>query len=125
MLNIEKWKTELLEFSDIAVVGGIPQNCDIVTCTDCDFCKSEDCHKSFIKWLSSEYVRPELLLPEDTPKDTAVLVSDDKQTWYKEHLAYVSNSACYCYLEGKTSWSVENEHSVRPWRYAKLAEEGI
>lgn len=56
------------------------------------------------------------------PVDTPVLISDDKEIWFKRYFARYEDGKVYCWLNGKTSWTAECEFSTGHWDYAKLAE---
>ena len=54
--------------------------------------------------------------------DTPVLISNDKEIWFKRYFARYEDGKVYCWLNGKTSWTAECEFSTGHWDYAKLAE---
>lgn len=56
------------------------------------------------------------------PVDTPVLISNDKEIWFKRYFARYEDGKVYCWLNGKTSWTAECEFSTGHWDYAKLAE---
>lgn len=56
------------------------------------------------------------------PVDTPVLISNDKEIWFKRYFARYEDGKVYCWLNGKTSWTAECEFSIGHWDYAKLAE---
>ena len=56
------------------------------------------------------------------PVDTPVLISNDKEIWFKRYFARYEDEKVYCWLNGKTSWTAEYEFSTGHWNYAKLAE---
>lgn len=54
--------------------------------------------------------------------DTPILVKDfDSNDWKKRYFAYYKDETVYAWESGATSWSVENNRRVVPWKYAKLA----
>ena len=132
MLNIEKYKEELIKMGVIninmlAIEGGKPAICnDIyktkgITCIFCGF-KPDRCVDDATNWLFSKYEEPEV----DWSKvkvDTPILVRDyESSEWTKRYFAKYENGRVYAWKEGKTSWSAVNEHNVNSWKYAKLAE---
>lgn len=56
------------------------------------------------------------------PVDTPVLISNDKEIWFKRYFARYEDGKVYCWLNGKTSWTAECKFSTGHWDYAKLAE---
>lgn len=56
------------------------------------------------------------------PVDTPVLISNDKEIWFKRYFARYEDGKVYCWLNGKTSWTAGCEFSTGHWDYAKLAE---
>lgn len=56
------------------------------------------------------------------PVDTPVLISNDKEIWFKRYFARYEDGKVYCWLNGKTSWTAECEFSTGHCEYAKLAE---
>ena len=140
MLNIEKFKNELVRLGVINVDRlGFYQNGNLTDCnyTHCSNCKKvlmeqaniteeeffkESCEENILRWLFSEYEEPEV----DWSKvkvDTPILVKDIlKSEWIKRYFAKYENGRVYVWKEGKTSWSAVNEHDVNSWKYAKLAE---
>lgn len=132
MLNIEKYKEELIKMGVIninmlAIEGGKPAICNDnyktkgITCIFCGF-KPDRCVDDATNWLFSKYEEPEV----DWSKvkvDTPILVRDyESSEWTKRHFAKYENGRVYAWKEGKTSWSAVNEHNVNSWKYAKLAE---
>lgn len=143
MLNIEKFKNELVRLGVINVDRlGFYQNGNLTDCnyTHCSNCKKvlmeqaniteeefykEGCRKNILKWLLSEYKEAEI----DWSKvkvDTPILVKDIlKSEWIKRYFAKYENGRVYVWKEVKTSWSAVNEHDVNSWNYAKLAESEV
>ena len=140
MLNIEKFKNELVRLGVINVDRlGFYQNGNLTDCnyTHCSNCEKvlmeqaniteeeffkESCEENILRWLFSEYKEPEV----DWSKvkvDTPILVKDIlKSEWIKRYFAKYENGRVYVWEFGKTSWSAVNEHNVNSWKYAKLAE---
>ena len=126
MLNIEKFYDELRELKVMplcfSLIDGRLEACT-EQCACCQFDKGEpDCDKNRKNWLFSEYKEPEV----DWSKvkvDTPILVKDIlKSEWIKRYFAKYENGRVYVWKEGKTSWTVVNQHDVNFWKYAKLAE---
>ena len=54
--------------------------------------------------------------------DTPILVRDfNEGKWTKRYFALFEEGLIYAFESGATSWSVENNRRVVPWKYAKLA----
>lgn len=58
------------------------------------------------------------------PVDTKILVSNNKEEWFKRHFAKYENEKIYAWADGKTSFSAEYCNDVISWDYAKLYKEG-
>lgn len=57
------------------------------------------------------------------PVDTPIYVrAHERNTWEKRHFAYFKDGKVYAWLNGATSWTVENPEYVFSWQNAKLAE---
>ena len=123
MLNIEKYKDELIKMGvinimSLAKVNNELTNCVRVGCSECDF-STRKCGEQTKEWLFSEYKGPGV----DWSKvkvDTPILVSEDAKGWNKRHFARFKNGKVYAWHDGLTSWSA-GEYE-RSWKYAKLAE---
>lgn len=60
--------------------------------------------------------------------DTPILVSDNGENWYHRYFAKYENGNIFTFVDGRTSWSVEDykTNDLNPfltWRYAKLIKE--
>jgi hypothetical protein len=132
MLNIEKYKEELIKMGVIninmlAIEGGKPAICNDnyktkgITCIFCGF-KPDRCADDATSWLFSEYEEPEV----DWSKvkvDTPILVRDyESSKWVKRYFSEYRSGEVYAWKYGATSWTANNEYAVTPWKYAKLAE---
>ena len=130
MLNIEKFKDELIEIGVIypnrlAVFKDQPAlcNCSSLCCGNCIFLKKPiKCEKAAEEWLFSEYKEPEI----DWSKvkvDTPILVKDtEKEEWAKRYFAKFADGKVYAWMGGTTSWTVRSKYDVNSWKYVKLAE---
>ncbi len=59
---------------------------------------------------------------ESVEVDTPILVRDSNESkWTKRYFALFEEGLIYAFESGATSWSVENNRRVVPWKYAKLA----
>ena len=127
MLNIEKYKEELIkmgiiDLNKLAIVNDKPLNCkDLYKCDECDFFgKEKDCELYLEEWLFSEYEEPKV----DWSKvkvDTPILVRDyEGSEWIKRYFAKFADGKVYAWLGGVTSWTANSNMSS--WKYAKLAE---
>lgn len=57
------------------------------------------------------------------PVDTPIYVrAYERNIWEKRHFAYFKDGKVYAWLNGATSWTVENPEYVFSWQNAKLAE---
>lgn len=95
--------------------------CAYLPCRNCLFyskCNVEE----FVKWCNSEHILYDERITKNTPIDTKVLVSEDKETWFKRHFAKIENDRVYTWGAGTTSFST-NKENVSSWTYAKLYEE--
>lgn len=126
MLNIEKYKDELIgmgviNIMNLAKVNNKLTNCVRAGCSECDFstCK---CGEQTKDWLFSEYKESEI----DWSKvevDTPILVTSSEDAIYlKRYFAKFENGKVYAWKYGATSWTANNEYAVSSWKYAKLAE---
>ena len=123
MLNIEKYRDELIgmgviNIMNLAKVNNKLTNCVRAGCSECDF-STRKCGEQTKDWLFSEYKGPGV----DWSKvkvDTPILVSEDAKGWNKRHFAGFKNGKVYAWHDGLTSWSA-GEYE-RSWKYAKLAE---
>ena len=59
----------------------------------------------------------------EIPVDTKVLVSDDGKIWFKRYFAKYENDEIYCFLNGASSFSADDETDIIMWKYVKLYEE--
>lgn len=139
MLNIEKFKNELVRLGVINVDRlGFYQNGNLTDCnyTHCSNCKKvlmeqaniteeefykESCRKNILKWLLSEYKEPEVdwsKVKVDTP--IYVRCSDDEK-WVPRYFAKFEDGRVYAWSDGTTSFTTPIAGAV-DWEYAKLAE---
>jgi len=146
MLNIEKFKNELVRLGVINVDRlGFYQNGNLTDCnyTHCSNCKKvlmkqaniteeeffkESCEENILRWLFSEYEEPEVdwsKVKADTPiyvRDCETDSNGDEKTWVPRHFAKFENGTVYAWDDGGTSFTVKSEDSCSSWNYAKLAE---
>lgn len=140
MLNIEKFKNELVRLGVINVDRlGFYQNGNLTDCnyTHCSNCKKvlmeqanitkeeffkESCEENILRWLFSEYEEPEV----DWSKvkvDTPILVRNyESGDWTKRYFAKFVDGKVYAWIAGATSWSADGKLDVTSWNCAKLAE---
>ena len=132
MLNIEKYKDELIKMGiidtkKIAIRYGRLSLC-CFGCCGCDNLSNEDCGKQAEDWLFSEYEEPEIdwsKVKVDTPiyvRDCETDSNGDEKTWVPRHFAKFENGTVYVWDDGGTSFTVKSEDSCSSWNYAKLAE---
>lgn len=124
MLNIEKYKDELIgmgviNIMNLAKVNNKLTNCVRVGCSKCDF-STRKCGEQTKEWLFSEYKEPEV----DWSKvkvDTPILVKNTEEgEWQKRHFAGFKYGKVCAWLNGTTSWTANS--NMNSWKYAKLAE---
>ena len=132
MLNIEKYKEELIKMGVIninmlAIEGNKPAICNDnykikgITCIFCGF-KPDRCADDATSWLFSEYKEPKVDWSQ-VKVGTPILVRDDEDSdWNKRYFAGFKNRRVYAWMNGATSWLADSECSVNSWKYAKLAE---
>lgn len=125
MLNKEKYAEEIIEIAcaggRVAVINGIPENCDNVTCSDCDL--KFDCNDMLRAWADSEYIEPSVDWSK-VPIDTPILVrASTGDPWTHRYFAGLHDGCVCAWNGGTTSWSTWSQESgYSPWDYAKLAE---
>ena len=132
MTNFEKFSNDI-DTTNFAVINGNPVNCFCVYCGECEFWESRDikyheeiCNEKRMEWLKAEYKGSKKInVPEDTPIDTKILVSEDGLNWDRAYYAGCEDNKHYVWIEGYTSWVAEqcvcNEKTS--WPYMKLADE--
>ena len=55
--------------------------------------------------------------------DTPVLVRDNEdEPWTRGYFAFYSGGQVWTFMNGSTSWSVEDPNSTHPWNFAKVAD---
>lgn len=126
MLNIEKYKDELIgmgviNIMNLAKVNNKLTNCVRAGCSECDF-STRKCGEQTKDWLFSEYKGPGV----DWSKvkvDTPILVREyESGNWAKRYFAKFAHGTVYAWSGGATSWSADGEYDMNHWNYAKLAE---
>lgn len=94
----------------------------ILNISDCSKVHCGACRLRQTAWLFEEYEESEV----DWSKveiDTPVLVRDaEYENWLKRYFAAYKDGEVYAWVNGKTSWSTNDDKNVIPWNYAKLAE---
>lgn len=127
MTNFEKFSNDI-DTTNFAVINGNPVNCSCVYCGECEFWEGRDikyheeiCNKKRMEWMKAEYKEPKITIPEGTPIDAKVLVSDYGTDWCKRHYAGFKGGKHYVWQGGKTSWTCEPDE-ISQWEYMKLYE---
>ena len=121
MTNFEKYFNDLTTAS-FGLLDGKPIACCIESCGKCDFNHSDkDCSIAKMEWLKAEYKEPKITIPDETPVDTKVLVSENGEYWIKRHYAGNMNGIYYAWNEGRTSWTSAPKQKIS-WEYMKLYE---
>lgn len=115
MLNIEKYKEELIKMGVInidmlAIEGNEPAICNDnykikgITCIFCGF-KPDRCADDATSWLFSEYKEPEVNWSK-VKVDTPILVREDEdEEWMARYFAKFENGVVWSFCDGRTSWS--------------------
>lgn len=120
MTNFEKYFDDLTTTS-FGLLDGKPIACRIESCGKCDFNGMDSCDTSKMEWLKAEYGVPKINIPDNTPIDAKVLVSDTGEDWFKRHYAGCVDGFHYAWNEGRTSWSSNPSNKIA-WEYMKLYE---
>lgn len=130
MTNKEKYQDKIVEIAlghdSIAVnKKGEPVSCRGFACENC-LCNSytrinDSCVNGLKKWANEEY-RDSTIVPDDTPVDTKVLVSDDMEHWVHRYFSHNANGLTYVFTNGKTSFT-SNPMDTLDYKYSKLYEE--
>lgn len=133
MTNFEKY-SGTLKTTNFGLINEEPIECDKIqnsfendACTKCRLYTSSDenriknCGELRMYWLLQEYVEPKINIPDNTPIDTKVLVSDTGEDWFKRHYAGCIDGFHYAWNEGRTSWSSNPSNKIA-WEYMKLYE---
>lgn len=122
MKNYEKYADEIKEcegssFCNEFVIPHIlkpNRRCDG---TSCDLC-----HMLQMIWLMEEYEEPEV----DWSKvevDTPILVKDmEHENWRRRYFAAYKDGEVYAWVNGKTSWSANDDKEATAWSYVELAD---
>lgn len=130
MTNYEKYK-EIIDLileqgKDIAFNKNTKEVllCHDLDCEDCLFHRntgSSYCNVNSMKWLIAECKEVDW---SKVPIDTPVLVSNNKDFWYRRYFAGVNDEGKpLVFPDGRTSWS--NARCSRIWisyKYIELAE---
>ena len=130
MTNKEKYLETLaniaIEHGIVALLNGMPMDCNSISCIDCDFCNDEENESCFYykrqvhDWANAEYVEPQVdwtLIPIDT----LILVRNNvDEDWIKRYFAGVENNKVYTWTNGTTSKSTPNIRIWESWKYATL-----
>lgn len=133
MTNREKYGEQILDIfartGEIRIAFDKESNmichCDDIMCRDCLFDEENGvCTVGRIKeWLNAEYKEPKITIPEDTPIDAKILVSDNGVKWSPRHFAgFTKYGSATAWTEGHTSWTTKTRIY---WEYAKLPEEEL
>lgn len=128
MLNIEYYKDKLkklgiINLNNLALVQGQPHICNGTKCTECLFIDSSYCSDTALNWLLMEHKEEPEIDWSKVKVDTPILVrnNEDKE-WVNRYFAKFVDGKVYAWVNGTTSWTVDDEYDVTSWNYAKLAE---
>lgn len=130
MTNKEKYKEEIF---DIACQGygcacvklnngvlRLQPCCSSIPCKECVFYSvNEYCRTVFTRWLEEEAIETDW---SKVGVDTKILVSNDGKTWICGHFANYNKpeKLIGAWMFGKTSFTVNDKHSIGYYSYAKL-----
>ena len=121
MNNFEKYFDDLTTTS-LGLLYGKPDDCYNMNCNECGFGDTQSCGTEKMEWLKAEYEEPRSInIPDNTPINTRVLVSDDGVNWLRRYYAGTMDGIPYVWADGFTSWTSDNR--VEPWEYMKLYNE--
>lgn len=56
---------------------------------------------------------------ETFERDEKVMASMDKSTWVKKHYCKRMGGRHYCYCNGVTSWTAEEEEDITTWEFVR------
>lgn len=94
----------------------------IVKTSDCRTMDCDACRLRQMLWLLEEYKEPEI----DWSKveiDTPILVKNKEyENWRRRYFAAYQDGVVYAWVNGKTSWSENDNKEAAPWSYVELAE---
>lgn len=122
MKEYMKRKKEMLDD-----LGRIRNHCEGIECANCPllFDGIASCHE--LEMTHTDFVLERVM--EYEPKvdwskvevDTKVLVSDNKEQWYKGYFAKYDGEYIYIYIDGRTSFTAKDiSRNAIAYRYAKL-----
>lgn len=120
MKNYEKYIDEIRSYEGSSFCKDfiVPHVLNSSNCTDIN-CKA--CRMLQMAWLLEEYEEPEV----DWSKvevDTPILVKDiEYENWRKRYFAAYKDGVVYAWINGKTSWSANDDKEATSWGYAELA----
>lgn len=124
MTNKEKYAEDL--YSIFLSSFGVdeenkPFQCPTSCSEQCQFSHNGiACNTLAKQWLDEEYKTDWSKVPVDTP----ILVKNEMASeWVHRHFAKYENGKVFAWVEGVTSWSIENANFVSEWKYARLCED--
>lgn len=126
MLNIEKYKQQLIELKvlnigELAKITNKLTSCKCTNCSICDF-DAGDCMPEAIDWLFSEYKEPQIDWSKVKVNTPILVRNKEGGEWMNRYFAKFEDGKFYAWVGGATSWTVDDEYDVTSWKYAKLAE---
>ena len=97
----------------------------ILKSSECSGIGCRECQMKQMIWLLEEYKEPEV----DWSKvevDTPILVKDiEYENWRKRYFAAYKDGVVYAWINGKTSWSANDDKEATSWSYVELAESEV
>lgn len=94
----------------------------ILNISDCSKVHCGACRLRQTAWLLEDYKEPEV----DWSKvkvDTPILVKNkEHENWRRRYFAAYQDGVVYAWVNGKTSWSENDNKEAAPWSYVELAE---
>ena len=121
MTNAEKYRDEIIranknfckDFVRVRVLTAYGLECKEIVCSQC--------HVIMGIWLKEEYKEPDIDWTQ-VPVDTLVEVwHTDNQTPTKRYFAEFDNGEIYCWRNGATSITADN-NEVYPWEYGRIVK---
>lgn len=123
MKNIEKYRCEILDFSndhgnfcDIFIIPKILKkynlDCTDINCGRCRFIQG--------MWMNEEYEEPKIDWSK-VPVDTLIEVRDEGTEWIKRYCEKYKSGYVYAFIDGTTSKTANGVST--PWEFARLVEE--
>lgn len=121
MKNYEKYANEIRSYTGTNFCNDFIKP-HIINSPSCTGANCAACRMLQMVWLLEDYKEPEV----DWSKievDTPILVKNaEHENWRRRYFAAYQDGIVYAWVNGKTSWSANDDKEATPWSYAELAE---